>query len=92
VSRIDIKVGNKEIHNISFKMNRFWGKYSIHVDEDPIKNGWLFVIGSKVVSFDVGIVEKHNININWNVPPFRGFRNWETKVFIDGTLHTICKL
>lgn len=92
MSSIDLKVGNEEVHNIFFKMNRWFGHYKVTVDGNTIDGGWQFIFGTKEVKFDVGVKEKHKICICWTVPSFGGFRSWETKVFIDDALYTTCKL
>ena len=94
MSQIDLKVGVEEVHNITFKMNRMTGKYTVTVDGNLLKTkgGRQYIIGSKEVNFEVGEKEHHKISISWEVPVFGGFRQWDAKVYIDGKLFQTCKI
>lgn len=86
------EVGKKGVHTVSFEISRIMGNYSLKVDGNPIQKGMHIFMGSKEAVFEVGNREKHKIRINWQIPPFGGFRTWEANVFIDDKPYNTYKL
>ena len=80
------KVGQDEKHDISFKLDAWWGRFYVLVDGAKTSvNGQSIVSGPFTI--EIGEQEKHTVSFQVMLPAFFGaFKRKEVQVLIDGKI------
>lgn len=85
-----IEVGDKEKHKVYFRLSRWWGTFSVKVDDvnDPIIDNVGVISGP--FSVVVGDKEKHTVTFQIILQSlFTAFRKPKIQVLVDGKLKQV---
>lgn len=87
----EFNVGSREVHNICYHFNRFWGTTTVYLDGEVVKKGFRIFsfldepTGQNEIRFIVGDREVHEVYVKVESPVILPlFRPYYYHIFIDG--------
>jgi len=83
---ITFETGNDERHSCLFNYNTMTGAVKIAVDNKEISSSNVLFIGRTLFTFQIGNVEKHDVKIELENPPFFAIRGSTVKIIVDEQL------